>query len=1058
MSAWRPPARTVPVLFLVAALSAVHPCHAGVTQPRYYAHAAVEDVHGAIAPWYTGQNGQCDLRVRIAAETMKRYPWTDTKRAVAAYPEYLFSSLWSIDAAGTIAVPPSDDWMNGDLGQRAAYVLAGWVDYYAYSGDPAAIAHVTWQAELLLDYCQTGPEHSWPRFLVSVPTKGKPYGQCDPHGFIQLDIVAEAGLALLRAYQLTGNRRWFEAVAHWGDVLAEKRNRTPGAAPWGRYANPEDTPWKDNTQTGGVAFLLYLFDELIRLGYTGEGNAIVAARDAGRAYLDETLLPRWLADDTWGRNYWDWVDDVQAENVTEFACRYLLDNQGRFPNWRCDARNILALFLNNTSVNEASNGDVYSGAWAFPESCGCCGRSLWYGPLELALVFAQYGVEADSEWARELARRMLILATYDLHETGVSEDNIDGGTIVNGGWFKIAHPMALKHVLRSIGWLPEWFAPNRENHIVRSTEVVSAVTYGRGDVEYATFAAPTGATEVLRLAFEPSQVTADGAALAREEALRDRPGYAVRRLGNGDCLVTVRHDGARRVVVTGEDPQQSAEETASARQGEWQPVADSAAAGGGVLAATQAGASASMSFEGNQVRVIGSVDERGGLADVLLDGQKQLVHLDCWNPSPRHRQVLYYRNGLAPGRHTLEVVARGVGNPRSAGTAIYLDGWQWSAATGTSGVGEGGGPRDAQRLLCGYPGRADYRDRAGNTWRPASEFIVRTASRAVPASWWTTPAAATIASTPDPELYRYGIHAPEFAVNLTVGPGRYHVRLGFAAARGEATAGSCTNLDINGRRVLNHLDVEATAGGPDRAVDLVFDDLEPLHGTIELRFTGSRVKRGEEVVETEAFVQAIAIGPGPGGQGATPAVARVEAAPPELLRNPGFERDAPSGLGAGGHSLTGSGWTAFFLSPSQSYIWRESDYSRHPDWGLPEFHSGKQAIRTHSDGQGHTRIAQDVRIEPGKAYAAYLHGRGFGTDPGDSAGLVIEELGAKGELLRQHPRVEVKDAGPYRRLECRFTSGPDATSIRFALDTVIACAYTEGHVTYDDCALAPAGP
>jgi len=453
-----------PILAQVLGLAfgaAAPPAGAGVAQPRYYAHATVEDAQGVIAPWYTGQNGQLDLRVRIAAETMKRYPWTDTNRAVDALPEYLFSSLWSIDAAGTITVPPMDNWANGDLGQRAAYVLAGWVDYYAYTGDPAAIAHITWQADLLLDHCQTGPDHPWPRFLISVPTKGKPYGPCDPHGFIQLDIVAEVGLALLQAYQLTGNQRWFDAVAHWGDVLAEKRSRVPGTAPWGRYANPEDTPWKDNTQTGGVAFLLYLFDELIRLGHAGEGNALVAARDAGRAYLDEVLLPRWLADDTWGRNYWDWVDDVQAENVTEFVCRYLLDRQDRFPTWRSDARNVLSLFLNNTSVNEASNGDVFSGAWAFPESCGCCGRSLWYGPLELGLVFAQYGVVADSEWALELARRMQILATYDVHETGVSEDNIDGGTIVNGGWFKIAHPMALKHVLRSIGWMPQWFAPGR---------------------------------------------------------------------------------------------------------------------------------------------------------------------------------------------------------------------------------------------------------------------------------------------------------------------------------------------------------------------------------------------------------------------------------------------------------------------------------------------------------------------------------------------------------------------------------------------------------------------
>ena len=33
---------------------------------KYYAHSAVHDQHGVIAPWYKGQNGQCDFRLRVA--------------------------------------------------------------------------------------------------------------------------------------------------------------------------------------------------------------------------------------------------------------------------------------------------------------------------------------------------------------------------------------------------------------------------------------------------------------------------------------------------------------------------------------------------------------------------------------------------------------------------------------------------------------------------------------------------------------------------------------------------------------------------------------------------------------------------------------------------------------------------------------------------------------------------------------------------------------------------------------------------------------------------------
>ncbi|MEI6916678.1 MAG: hypothetical protein WCL39_16200, partial [Armatimonadota bacterium] len=479
--------------------------------------------------------------------------------------EYMFSSAWKISPDGKITVPAINDWMNGDLGQRSAYVLSGLVDYYAYSGDAAAIVHITWLADFLVDYCQTPDDNPWPRFLVSVPVKGKPYGRVDPKGHIQLDIVSEVGLGMLKAYEMTGNSRWFDTVKHWADLLAEKRNREPGSAPWGRYANPEDVSWKDNKQTAGIVFHLYMFDELIRLGYTGKNNSIVEARDTGRAYLRDILLPKWTINDTFGINYWDWTSGVQLENVTEFAARYMMDNKDDFPNWHNDVRNALSLFFNHTSVSTASNGEVYSGAWAFPESSGCCGRSLWYGSMEIAWPLAQYGVEADSEWGRELARRMQILATYDIHETGYSEDNIDGGTIVNADWFKIAHPMALKHVLATIAWLPEVFGASRENHIVRSSSIVKSVTYRKGDVRYSTFDAPRNSVGVLRLSFIPLSVR--GLRLRKDLAAN---GYTVKSLANGDCIVSIRHDGIKDIVVTGKnDPQVGVHRSMLSYKGGW---------------------------------------------------------------------------------------------------------------------------------------------------------------------------------------------------------------------------------------------------------------------------------------------------------------------------------------------------------------------------------------------------------------------------------------------------------------------------------------------------------
>jgi hypothetical protein len=621
--------------------------HAATTQPSYFAHKTVEDRNGVIAPWFSGQNGQCDFRVRVCAETLKRYPWALPPKAPVAAPEYVFNGTWKITPDGMITIPDQQSWDNGDLCQRAAFALEGWLQYYRHTSDAAAIAHLTMVADVLLDYEQTPADNAWPNFLVACPTKGASYGRADPHGMIQLDIVAETGIALLHAYQCTGNERWRKAAEHWGDLLAQKRNRDPTLPPWNRYANPQDVDYED-MQTGGVVMILQFFDELIRIGHRGENDSIIAARDAGIAYLHDVLLPRWTESDTWGRHYWDWNHNTQGVLVTDGVADYLMSHPEIFKNWKCDARNILSLFINRACVAKESSGEVYSGAWAYPEGCACCGRSLDNPPPLIARTLARYSVITGSAWARELARRQAILFTYDFHDNGVVEDNIDGGQIISGSWFKAAHVGPLSAVLEAMSWLPDVLGPARENHIMRSSSVVKSVTYEKGRVSYSTFDAPAGTVDVLRLAFAPTKVVGDGKAVD----------FKVAKLPGGDCIVTIPHDGATAVAIEGDDPQQTAAFDGS-----------------------------SFSFAGNQVRVVGRFDPAGGLADVFVDDVKQLAGIDCWNPSPREKQVLYYRNGLENSKHTIKIIPRHEHNPRSNGDEVHIDSVQWSAENAEANFG-----------------------------------------------------------------------------------------------------------------------------------------------------------------------------------------------------------------------------------------------------------------------------------------------------------------------------------------------------------------------------------
>ncbi len=1040
---------------VVVALWCLVPGAAGAQErmDRYYAHDTVEDEHGVIAPWYTGMNGQFDWRVRIAGETLKRYPWTQPGEAVAVVPHYFFNGTWSIAPDGTIGIPELNDWNNGDQSQRIAFILSGLVDYYRYTGDAAALGLITVLGNAFLDHCLTPADHPWPRFPVSVPVKGVPYGDCSPEGYIQTDIAAEVGLALLKAYQVVGEERWLEAARHWGDLFAQYEGTGPQDTPWSRYANPEAVPWSD-LMTGGVTYILFFLDELIRLGYTGPNGQIVEARDAGLAYLRDELLPQWTRPDVWGRNFWDWECYVQCEYVTTFPCRYMMAYPDRFPNWRNDVRNIANLFLNHTGVALSSNAQVYSGAWAYPESSGCCGRSLWYPPMEVSTVYAEYGVRADSAWAREMARRQQILATYGEKEKGLVEDNIDGGAIVAASWFKITHPMALKHILGTMGWLPEVQGANRENHIMRSTAVVRHMEYDAGAVRYTTYDAPENTTEVLRLAFAPTRVTAGGHGLDRRESL-DANGYTVKPLPGGDCIVGVRHDGATEVVVEGEDVQRVAEAEDLNREGDWRTVREESARGGALVAASSTGAALTFRFTGNQVRVIGRYAPDGGRADVYLDGEKQLVPVDCWSPAVRDRQVLYYCNGLENTEHELKLVARGEGNPIAPGTTLYVDAVQWSDATGDSGYGSGGGPKDAQRWVFGYAGREPLVDSEGRPWHNGAEFVVRLGDMAdsVAGSWWTEPRADSIENTPDPDLYTYGIHGSRMWVYVTVGPGTYHARLKLAETRDAPPLKRAMDVGINGEWKLRGLDVEATAGGLRRAVDLVFNGIEPRHGVIAIELRGQP--------HGEAILQALEVAPGDGGPGAE-AVCLPEdilAEPTAGLENPGFEFGTFTLVGPRGQRARAIGWEAEVLSEGTCYVWGESAYAAHPDWGLPRYHTGAQALRTHTDGAGHTRVWQEVAVKPSTRYraSAWVHGfsqrdKGFGTHDTDSAGIVIEELDEDGEVVATHPKAAVTEATDgYVPVSASVTTSEETRRVRFILDTVIGGHYADGHVTYDDC-------
>jgi hypothetical protein len=94
----------------------------------------------------------------------------------------------------------------------------------------------------------------------------------------------------------------------------------------------------------------------------------------------------------------------------------------------------------------------------------------------------------------------------------------------------------------AMGAFPEW-APAGENHLLRSSSVVRAITYASDGITYDTWDA--AATEVLRVKSPPQGVSAGGRALPRRADV-NAPGWTY---DSATGVLKVRHDSATNVQV-----------------------------------------------------------------------------------------------------------------------------------------------------------------------------------------------------------------------------------------------------------------------------------------------------------------------------------------------------------------------------------------------------------------------------------------------------------------------------------------------------------------------------
>jgi hypothetical protein len=216
--------------------------------------------------------------------------------------------------------------------------------------------------------------------------------------------------------------------------------------------------------------------------------------------------------------------------------RYLLLDRGRDTGWRERVPRLLGWIERTFGVDTDKEKGVQWGATAISEQVEYMYK-MGSHTARWASVQAMWHERTGDAAARDKAFRAFNWATYMCDRRGV----VRVGPTESSHWFSDGYGDYIRHFMAGMAAVPEW-APTGEDHLLRSSSVVTEVDYASRSVRYRTF--DDGGEEVLRLSFRPAVITAEGVALA---ASASGPGFSFdARTG----VLRVRRVRARQVAIS----------------------------------------------------------------------------------------------------------------------------------------------------------------------------------------------------------------------------------------------------------------------------------------------------------------------------------------------------------------------------------------------------------------------------------------------------------------------------------------------------------------------------
>ena len=525
---------------------------ASVSAEEICSHKVNRDSSGGILPWYRPEApGAGYVHVcKLASEFIKSGVPVDPSTGQRLY--FISCCFDGPHLKGQEAFAAGKTWQ--DWPNNPACVFAGLVqglvlDWRIFTGDDEYINVVRSMLDHQLEFGTTPADWPWANV---------PYASGDPgtavwqgaskweqdgmrgdgrHG-IEPDKVGELGIAYLKFYEATGDKKYLWAAIDCADALAKHVRKEPNTikSPW---------PFRVNARTGvviseycsNVIEPIRLFDELIRiqkridLEEKNAGN-YKNARDTAWEWLYGTTGP--MKTYVWNAYFEDVPNDPERANRNQLTpletARYLL----KHPELDPDVDESVPALIHWVASAFGTEGmeAIKEQTWCYEPMASHTAR---YASI-CALLYERTG---DPSY-KERAYRFFNFATYMTYENGV----VAVGPSWPGSWFSDGYGDYIRHFLEGLGAIPEW-APAGENHLLRSTSVVQKISYTRDKLEYRTF--DDAGSEVLRTTAKPKAVTLDGKPIPQQKSLA-RDGWTWQPLDKGGVL-RVRRTGGSEIVI-----------------------------------------------------------------------------------------------------------------------------------------------------------------------------------------------------------------------------------------------------------------------------------------------------------------------------------------------------------------------------------------------------------------------------------------------------------------------------------------------------------------------------